>query len=326
MIKSLLYQTYNNWELLLVDDGSTDGADGVVIDYSKKDSRIKYFSRKLFSEINGSCISRNIGLKHAKGKYVVFFDSDDLVSPECLYNRVQFMEDHKDLDFSVSAFFRYYGIGIIKGDSISGVDTKENDIKNLIIRNLPFTVVTNIYKRESLYKYGVKWDVKLKSIQDADFNIQCLYKGMTYMYNEKAHIDYYVRMRNNGGSVSNSICKEEHLYSHIYYINKLKKMGVKSNYLLLLVESFFLIFEDNYKMRKKLIGSISGINKYKLLIKNYIFECLSRFIYKKGVLNWLLFPNLVLCNTISANRRKKICLFEYKACESFIFSIEKDMC
>ncbi len=73
-INSVLNQTYKNWELIVVDDGSTDGTDVLVNELSHKDSRIRYFWQKN----SGESVARNKGFVMAKGEYVAFLDSDDL--------------------------------------------------------------------------------------------------------------------------------------------------------------------------------------------------------------------------------------------------------
>lgn len=73
-IDSVLAQTYSNWEMIIVDDGSKDNGAELVQTYSEKDGRIK-----LFRQANGgSSVARNNGLKNAKGRYICFLDSDDL--------------------------------------------------------------------------------------------------------------------------------------------------------------------------------------------------------------------------------------------------------
>lgn len=72
-ISSVLSQTYQNWELLLIDDGSTDNSKEICDQYSKKDSRIKAIHK-----VNGGVSSaRNLGLENAQGEYLMFLDSDD---------------------------------------------------------------------------------------------------------------------------------------------------------------------------------------------------------------------------------------------------------
>ena len=72
-VDSILSQTFQDWELLLIDDGSTDRSGKLCDEYALKDQRIKVFHKK-----NGGVSSaRNIGLDHAKGEWITFIDSDD---------------------------------------------------------------------------------------------------------------------------------------------------------------------------------------------------------------------------------------------------------
>lgn len=80
-LDSVLAQTYQNWECIIVDDGSTDNTDDVVGEYVKKDSRFKFFHRP-DEHLPGGNGARNFGFKMSKGVYVNWFDSDDLMLPE----------------------------------------------------------------------------------------------------------------------------------------------------------------------------------------------------------------------------------------------------
>ena len=87
-IKSVLVQTYTNWELIIVDDCSTDNTDEIVQPFLL-DDRIKYFKNE---KNGGAAVSRNKALREAKGKWVTFLDSDDLWLPEKLERQIAFMK------------------------------------------------------------------------------------------------------------------------------------------------------------------------------------------------------------------------------------------
>lgn len=87
-IESVRHQTYENWELIIVDDCSTDNTDEVVRPFLA-DRRIHYLKNEKNS---GAAISRNRALREAKGKWIAFLDSDDLWLPEKLEKQVSFME------------------------------------------------------------------------------------------------------------------------------------------------------------------------------------------------------------------------------------------
>lgn len=87
-IKSVQAQTYTNWELIIVDDCSTDNTDEVVGAFLG-DQRIRYLKNKKNS---GAAVSRNRALREAKGRWIAFLDSDDLWAPEKLEKQIEFME------------------------------------------------------------------------------------------------------------------------------------------------------------------------------------------------------------------------------------------
>lgn len=99
-IKSVLSQSYANWEMLIVDDCSTDKSYEIALDFSKKDSRIKVYKN---SENQGACYSRNFAINMAKGKYIAFLDSDDVWLPQKLAEQILFMKKN-DCDFSFSEY------------------------------------------------------------------------------------------------------------------------------------------------------------------------------------------------------------------------------
>jgi len=91
-IKSVLAQTYKNWEMIIIDDASTDGSYEIIKSFSTKDERIQFIKLDLNQ---GSAFARNKGIKEASGRYISFLDSDDLWMPEKLEKQLEFMDDHK---------------------------------------------------------------------------------------------------------------------------------------------------------------------------------------------------------------------------------------
>lgn len=98
-IESVINQTYPHWELIIVDDCSTDDTDSVVAKYLS-DERIRYLKNEKNS---GAAISRNYALREAKGKWIAFLDSDDVWLPEKLEKQIAFMVE-KDCSFSYTNY------------------------------------------------------------------------------------------------------------------------------------------------------------------------------------------------------------------------------
>ena len=90
-IKSIQNQTYQNWELIVVDDCSGDDTVSIVQDKMKTDSRILLYSN---SSNFGAAVSRNVALRNAKGRWIAFLDSDDLWEPTKLEKQIKFMEEN----------------------------------------------------------------------------------------------------------------------------------------------------------------------------------------------------------------------------------------
>ena len=88
-IESVLAQTYKNWEMIIVDDCSTDSSAIIVEEYCKKDERIIYYLSK---ENVGACAARNIALELATGRYIAFLDSDDLWTVDKLEKQYEYMQ------------------------------------------------------------------------------------------------------------------------------------------------------------------------------------------------------------------------------------------
>ena len=90
-IKSVLNQSYEDLELIIVDDCSTDNTEEIVNKYIKQDSRIKFYK---LDKNSGAAVVRNKGLEVAKGRFIAFLDSDDIWDKEKLKKKINFMKDN----------------------------------------------------------------------------------------------------------------------------------------------------------------------------------------------------------------------------------------
>lgn len=99
-IRSVLSQTYTNWEMIVVDDCSNDGGDHIVEKYLSCDSRIQLVRNKLKK---GGADTRNVAIEKAQGRFIAFLDADDLWLPEKLDYQIKFMKSN-NIDFSFSAY------------------------------------------------------------------------------------------------------------------------------------------------------------------------------------------------------------------------------
>jgi len=108
-IDSILAQTYHNWELLITDDGSIDNTFDIVNEYVHKDNRIKLY---LLKNNFGAAITRNNSLKHARGRYIAFCDSDDVWKPNKLQLQIDFLIKN-NIAFTCCSYNHVYNHKII---------------------------------------------------------------------------------------------------------------------------------------------------------------------------------------------------------------------
>lgn len=127
-IESVIKQTYENWELLIVDDGSADSTVALVQKFVAKDSRIKLIH---LSKNCGVANARNVAIENAQGRYLAFLDSDDLWLAEKLEKQISFMQKNG----YVFTFHKYASF--------------ESNIKQCKIRNVPLNVDYNDYLKDN---------------------------------------------------------------------------------------------------------------------------------------------------------------------------------
>lgn len=132
------------------------------------------------------------------------------------------MEKRPDLDFIVFPSGTYYDnkYHATASKYSFGYPIYKDDIKAFCKRTLPFVVVNNIYRTESIREKKLLWDTNLRSLQDCDFNIQAIIKGLKYIYADTIP-DYGYRIENRGNAVSTNIITNKHYESHLHSIEKM---------------------------------------------------------------------------------------------------------
>lgn len=151
-LDSIANQSFENWECLIIDDGSTDGTKEILEPYLKKEPRFQLYSRTSKHK-KGLPGARNMGIEMAKGKYVIFFDDDDIVHPDNLQICVNVLshEDHDFCRYDKLSFSEEFTPSLIENspDYNSFTVGKEN-IDEMITGKLPFASCTVMWKKECL--------------------------------------------------------------------------------------------------------------------------------------------------------------------------------
>ncbi len=170
MVNSLINQTHKNWELLIVDDGSSDNTEELLLDFMKADTRIKFYKRPE-SRLKGANACRNIGIENAKGDYVVFLDSDDQIPVEFLAQRMEAIKD-KQFDILITTQSEE-PIDFNKGFLINKSD-QLHYLKTYLSFKFLWKITDLVWKREIIKE--LKFDESLKRFQDVDLHIRALMK------------------------------------------------------------------------------------------------------------------------------------------------------
>ncbi len=243
-IRSVLNQTYPYWELIIVDDCSTDGTDEVVKPFLT-DRRIRYLKNKKNS---GAAISRNRALREAKGKWIAFLDSDDLWMPEKLEKQIRFMETH-DYAFTYTDYMIQ-----LNGEWLPYVYTGPAVVNRRIMYNYCyFSTITVIYDRE---KIGLIQIEDLRKNNDYAMWLQAIEKSNCYRFPEC--MSFYIK---HEGSVSSGRKIKLIKWHYILYKEGLHKNRMVSVFLTVRNLFFGVIKKIKYRQKTTMIPRMPNLLK-----------------------------------------------------------------
>ena len=186
-VRSVLAQTYENWELIIVDDCSKDNTDEVVAQFLS-DERIKYIKNEVNS---GAAVSRNRALREATGKWIAFLDSDDLWEPEKLEKQIAFMKEN-DYHFSYTKYVEIDEESVPNGRVVTG--PKKITKRGMYGYCWP-GCLTVMYDAETV---GLIQIEDIKKNNDYAMWLKVCKKANCYLLNETL-----ARYRKRSGSISN---------------------------------------------------------------------------------------------------------------------------
>jgi len=175
-INSVLSQAYSHWELIVVDDHSTDGSYELVEKIAKTEVRIQLLKRNRLPKGAPTC--RNIGAAAATGKYLIFLDSDDLLAPFCLEKRVELFLENPDFDFLVFPILLFSKEPYDR-DILWNIDDGEDDLLRFLRGDAVWQTTCPIYRREAFLKTE-GFDESLTFWQDYELHIRLLITGLRY--------------------------------------------------------------------------------------------------------------------------------------------------
>lgn len=246
-INSILGQTFNEWELLLINDGSTDRSGELCDEYASKDQRIEVFHK----ENGGVCSARNLGINNAKGKWITFCDSDDYVDEDWLNLFVE------NISYEKSLIIQFYKVSGRELYNFSHDIVSFNDIYDglceMYDKKILGYVWNKLFNSEIISSNQIRFNEIFHFREDEDFvlkyllYIDCLtvvYNG-AYYYNMPDLSTKYLSIDNFYASLS--------MYSSIKKLIKNVNDRIYLRYLTELTNAFFATFDNSSISNKECI-------------------------------------------------------------------------
>ncbi len=274
-IDSIVNQEYTNLEILLIDDGSKDDSFKICKEYEKKDKRIVVIHK----ENSGVSDTRNLGVEKATGQYIMFVDSDDIVTKDCCSYLLQMTKKYSS-EITIGNVYKTsnknYELPILEKEEYCFADKKEKmylTIYNNSFENIQYTEgpVGKLYSRDMLIKNKIKFNKKVRYGEDSLFNLECYYfSKKIFISNHYVYIYY-----DNDDSVTHS--KFHQMFNNINLcLNYHKKKLIELNLFNELKEQYYIFcYRQINKLVKAAFESKNKKQNYLSLFENKnIDECI----------------------------------------------------
>ena len=232
-LEDLLLQEYENWECLVVNDGSSDNTEVVAKRFCERDKRYRYF----FQPNQGLSSARNHGIRECRGEYLQFLDSDDFIKPSKLLMQVEKMEQQKEVGIVYGNSLFFFGSDRSKffrtrtgqpstySDNLRTSGTGKTVLKQLLKDNL-MEVSCCLMRKFVIQKVGY-FDERFKSYEDWQYWIRCATAGIIFQYFPDPGTETLIRcghtsmMMNKKKLAQHGIMIRKELHPQLNFIQKL---------------------------------------------------------------------------------------------------------
>lgn len=242
-VDSLLAQTFTDFEILLIDDGSPDKSGEICDDYALKDNRIRVFHK----ENGGVSSARQCGLDNARGEYTIHADPDDWVEANML-EELYAKAKEEDADMVICDF--YFNSKTSQKYCLQSPSSLDhNTVMNELFQHLHGSTWNKLIRKSSYQNYNIRFDYSLSFCEDLFFNIQLLSNNITISYVNRAFYHY------SYDSNEDSIVKKKSL-SDLTYMESLYEK--------------FDIYTKNFPCHNSAITAISYLLLSRVFFGNYL--------------------------------------------------------
>lgn len=293
-LDSILAQTYENWECLVVDDGSTDKTIEIVNKYSSRDNRFKYL---INNRTKGAQGARNTGIINAKGEFIQFLDSDDFLDSTKIDKQISAFSKNTTLEmvFCLSEYVQREQDEIIKKGIFWNQNQETQDyIFAFLMDNPVFHTNEPLWKASTIKKIGF-WDEQLCCWQDWEYHIRALSLKIEYSYlNEVlSFIDDTPKKVNSITGYSEFKKLDSRIKAGIIVEKELQKLENKI-YKRGLCFHFILISKDSLRLKNYHLTTLcqdfifTNHSNYKIYLTSGLMKILLKFYKNQNALNSIL--------------------------------------
>lgn len=254
-LSSILDQTLQDWECIVVDDGSSDNTKQIIEQISNNDKRVKYFKRPV-NRKKGANACRNYGFEQSKGEFIQWFDSDDLMHPKLLEKKLKKLIEHPEYDFCLSKM-QAFQIKEGKKEIIRTTKIKHNYLfEDYVAGKISIGTPSILWRRSVLEKQDILFDENLSQSQDLEFHSRIFFKNKNVVLIEKPLILFRLSKDSISGTFLNNDNKVDSF------------LTVRKN----IIE----LAPDNKKVVRSCIKNILWLMRKKMAAKNYTeaYRCL----------------------------------------------------
>jgi glycosyltransferase involved in cell wall biosynthesis len=220
-LDSVLVQTYSNWECIIVDDGSADNSYLVAKQFAEKDSRIMVFQRE--HEPKGAPECREIGRNKSKGEYLIYLDSDDLLAPWALKERVQYFLNNPHLDVLLSNGLQFNSKDK-KFLDYTAIYQIDNVLTLFLQMHTVFQTTSPTWKRTFIDRNNICWDAKTAPWDDVDYAISAFSCNTNFHWSSIVP-DYFMRKDDDPNALTSLTNIVPKVVSNFYTYEKWLKNG-----------------------------------------------------------------------------------------------------
>lgn len=271
-VESLINQSYSNWEMIIVDDGSTDNSLSICKELEKKNKKIKVISIKN----SGVSNARNVGIENSEGEYITFIDADDYIDSNAYRECIDIIKK-EDIDILRFSYIKDYGTikKVRKYMSPTNRKINKKDYDKLVYDNVfcseDYTSIWNAIIRRNIVS-NIRFDTSLRYAEDFLFMMEAIIKSSSIYITDKPYYHYIV----NSGSATLNYTKSNIInrMNNILVSNTkvLNMLGNDSKYLEKYDEKIKKSFKDKlgmiannerYKTFKETAESIERLESYK---------------------------------------------------------------